>query len=119
MSHCLRHAPTRRNPFTTASGSFDRLRNGIKSRPWWYTTLLVIGFVTIFTAIAVLFFGVNNAPARLVTSQPPASVESPAFALSLSRLVGAPVERGGTIEVLNNGDEFLPALLHAVDGARS
>jgi cardiolipin synthase len=38
---------------------------------------------------------------------------------SLSNLVNAPLERGGTISILNNGDEFLPALIDAIDHARS
>ena len=41
------------------------------------------------------------------------------FAISLSHLVGAPLDQGGTIKVLNNGDEFVPALLQAIDAAKA
>lgn len=114
-----RRAPVGRAAVATASGTIDRIRKEVEARPWWYTTLLVIGFVTLLTAVGVLFFGINSAPAETVTNEPPASVQTLDFAVSLSRLVGAPIERGGTIDVLNNGDEFLPALLQAIDGAKA
>jgi cardiolipin synthase A/B len=103
---------------TTASSALDYIRKEVESRPWWYTTIMVIGLVTLLTAVGVLFFGINNAPDRIVTSEQTAPVQSLDFAVSLSRLVGAPIDHGGTIDVLNN-DGFIPALLHAIDGAKS
>src|SRR5947208_1169167 len=120
----MSRARTRRSPagattLTTASHALDRVRNAVGSRPWWYTTFLVIGFVTLLTAVGVLFFGINDTPRDITTSAPAAPVQSLDFAISLSRLVGAPLDQGGTIKVLNNGDEFLPALLQAIDGAKA
>lgn len=103
----------------SASDAFSNVRKEVEARPWWYNTLLVIGFVTLLTAVAVLFFGVGRSPQNVVTSAEAAPVQSPEFTLALARLVGAPIERGGTIEVLNNGDQFVPALLHALDDAKS
>ena len=103
----------------TASGAIDRVRTEVESRPWWYTTLLAIGFITLLTAVGVLFFGINNGPSTLVISDAVPSVDSLDFGVAISRLVGAPIERGGTIQVLNNGDEFLPALFQAIDGAKA
>ena len=51
------------------------------------------------------------------TNQPLGPVDSPQFADSLSHLVNAPLERGGRVEVLDNGDGFLPALLRDIRGA--
>jgi cardiolipin synthase len=102
----------------SASRTVDRVRQSVKAHPWWYTALVVIGFVAVVTAVSVLFLGVSNAPDEIVTSEPVAPVRSIEFAAALSRLVGAPVERGGTIEILNNGD-FLPALLETIDQAQS
>ena len=60
----------------------------------------------------------GNEPERVYTDVPPPSVESPHFATALATIVGAPVERGGEIAILNNGDEFVPALLEAVSQAQ-
>ena len=114
-----RRAHFGRAAVTTASEAIAQVRDEIQSRPWWYTTFLVIGFVTLLTAVGVLFFGVDSAPATLTTSDHVAPVQSVDFGVALSRLVGAPIEHGGTIDVLNNGDEFLPALLQAIDAAKS
>jgi cardiolipin synthase A/B len=103
----------------SASNAFNQVRKEVEARPWWYNALLVIGFVTLLTAVAMLFFGVGRSPQNVVTSAEPAPVQTPEFAVALARLVGAPIERGGTIEMLKNGDEFVPALLQALDGAKS
>src|SRR5436190_259627 len=114
-----RRAPVGRAAMAAASDTIDRVRNAVESRPWWYTTLLVIGFVTLLTAVGVLFFGINDTPRDITTSAPAAPVQSLDFAISLSHLVGAPLDQGGTIKVLNNGDEFVPALLQAIDAAKA
>src|SRR5918992_2021429 len=103
----------------SASSLFDRVRESVSSRPWWQTALLVIGFVTVITAVSVLFLGVNSAPREIITSDQVAAVNSEDFTVALSRLVGAPVEQGGTVEILNNGDEFLPALLQSINEAKN
>jgi len=45
-------------------------------------------------------------------------VDSMLFSYSLSNLVNAPVDEGGSVKVLNNGNEFVPALIDAIDHAR-
>ena len=85
---------------------------------WWQLTLFAIGVVAAVSVISALFFAVGNQPARVYTDVEPPPVDSPSFATALATIVGAPVERGGTITLLNNGDEFIPALLDAVNEAR-
>jgi cardiolipin synthase len=103
----------------SASETLALVRHEVRSRPWWYTAVLVIGFVTLLTAVGALFFGINNAPDEIATNEQVAPVHSPDFTAALSRLVGAPAEQGGAVEILNNGDEFLPALLQSINDARS
>src|SRR5690348_7918596 len=112
---------TRRTPAAAAiaESAWDSVRDGVKSRPWWVTALIIIGFVALLMAIGVLFFGIDDTPRDLVTSDTVPPVESEAFALALSGLVGAPMEQGGTVEVLNDGDEFIPSLLQSLRGART
>ena len=90
-----------------------------KGRPWWQDTLLVIGIVTVLTFVAVSFLGMDAMPDRIIVSEEIGTVDSPEFIAAVSRLVGAPPESGGTVTVLNNGDEFLAALLDTLHGAQS
>ena len=93
-------------------------RTFVAKMPWWQTTLLVIGFVTTVTVIGVLFLGINGQPTTITVSDRVAPIDTPEFATTVARLVGSAIERGGTVEVLNNGDEFLPSLLAAISGAQ-
>jgi cardiolipin synthase len=95
------------------------VRSGLRAQPWWETTLIGVGFVTLIMAVGVLFFGIDDTPRVLTTSDAVPPVESVGFAEALSGLVGAPMEQGGTIDVLQNGDEFVPALLHSIRDART
>jgi cardiolipin synthase len=81
---------------------------------WWQLTLFVIGAISAVSIVGALFFAVGNKPDRVYTDAPPPPVDTPHFATALATIVGAPVEDGGTITQLNNGDEFVPALLDAV-----
>jgi len=84
---------------------------------WWQLTLFTIGAVAAVSVISGLFFAVGDKPARVYTDSPPPPVESTHFATAVATIVGAPVEHGGTITLLNNGDEFVPALLDAIGQA--
>jgi cardiolipin synthase A/B len=84
---------------------------------WWQLTLFVIGVVTAVSVLSALFMPVGDKPTRIYTDATPPPVESPHFATALGTIAGAPVEKGGTITTLNNGDEFVPALLDAIEHA--
>ena len=93
---------------------WDAVRRRYK---WWQLTLFVIGVIAAVSVFSALFFAVGDKPASIYTDSEPPPVESPHFATALSTIVGAPVEHGGKITTLNNGDEFVPALLDAIDHA--
>jgi cardiolipin synthase len=85
--------------------------------PWWMKTLAGIGGVTVAGIILTLFFSLGRRPADIrVSSNPP--VESADFLLSMAGIAGVPVRAGGTATLLNNGDQFFPALLEALSGAQ-
>jgi cardiolipin synthase A/B len=100
----------------------QRLTHGIGARwhsvrrryKWWQLALFVIGVIAFVSVLSALFMPIGDKPSRIYTDAPPPSVNDPHFATALSTIVGAPVERGGTITRLNNGDEFVPALLDAI-----
>ena len=103
-----------------------RLTHGIGARwhavrrryKWWQLTLFVIGAIAALSVLGSLFYAVGREPERVYTDSTPPTVDSPHFATALGTIVGAPVEDGGAITVLNNGDEFVPALLDAVGQSR-
>jgi cardiolipin synthase len=96
----------------------DPMRSFVQDHPWWHTTLICIGLIAFLSVLGGLFFAVGDKPKEVspIARVPP--VASPEFAIALSRLVNAPIEQGGSIQVLNNGDEFLPALLAGLNAAR-
>ena len=100
----------------------QRLTRGVGARwqtvrrryKWWQLTLFVIGVITAVTLFSALFLAVGDKPGRIYTDTAPPPVDSAHFSTALSTIVGAPVEHGGTITMLNNGDQFVPALLDAI-----
>jgi cardiolipin synthase len=77
-----------------------------------------VGLLAIVTAILSLFFAIGRRPAELcATDTPP--IGDPRFLTALGGTVGAPAQKGGTIELLHNGDGFIPSLIQAIDGARA
>jgi len=84
---------------------------------WLQTILLLVGLITIIAVLGALFIAVGSEPDAIYTDTDVAPVDSALFATSLSHLVNAPLEKGGAVTILNNGDEFLPALIKAIDRA--
>ena len=104
----------------------ERLTHGVGARwhkvrrryKWWQLALFVIGVIAFVSVMSSLFFAVGHKPGRIYTDSTPPSVDSPDFATGLGAIVGAPVEHGGTVQILNNGDDFIPALLESVGQAQ-
>ena len=104
----------------------QRLPHGIASRwhrvrrryKWWQLALFVIGVIAFVSVLGSLFFAVGHKPAVVYTDTTAPTVNSPDFATALGAIVGAPVEHGGSVQVLQNGDEFVPALLESVNQAK-
>ena len=85
--------------------------------PWWVTLLAIVGGLALVTALVTLFISTGRRPSVLhVTDVPP--VDSPDFLLSVAGAAGAPIEAGGTAQLLNNGVEIFPAMLEAIRGAQ-
>jgi len=85
---------------------------------WWQIAIFVIGVISLVTVLSALFFAVGDRPTTITTDGPVPAVESIEFATALSALVNAPIDRGGTVTVLNTGDEFLPSLLGSIRSAK-
>ena len=108
----------RRNPMEKVRGATGRWQAVRRRYKWWQLALFVIGVVSVVTLTITLFFGIGNKPSRVYTDSAPPPIDSPDFTTALGAIVGAPVEGGGSIQVLNNGDEFVPSLLDSINKAQ-
>lgn len=120
-----RHPPAAALGASASAVEAHRLTHGLSARwhavrrryKWWQLTLFAIGVIAALSVLGGLFFAVGDKPSVIYTDTAPPPVGSPHFATALSAIVGAPVEHGGTITMLNNGDEFVPALIEAIGKA--
>ena len=85
--------------------------------PWWLLVLATAGVIAICAVGITLFSGVGDRPAsaKLVGS---CTVDSEEFLRAVAGTLNAPVDRGGTARLLNNGDQFYPAIFRALEEAR-
>ena len=112
------HIRARTHPITTAGGVGDRWRAVRRRYKWWQLTLFAVGVVAAVSVMSALFFAVGHKPARVYADSAPPPIDSPDFTTALGAIVGAPVEGGGTVHILNNGEEFVPALLESINQAQ-
>lgn len=80
--------------------------------------MIAVGIVAVITTIGGLFFVMSDGPKYIFTNEEMPPVSSLDFGLALSAIVNSPLESGGDIEVLENGDPFTTSLLDDVAGAK-
>ena len=95
-------------------------------RTWWIWLAVAIGahltghwIVALITA-AWSFFFYHTTPAShpaVYSLETDLSVESPEFPITMAGMTGMPLVPGNRVALLNNGDEFFPAMLEAVESA--
>ncbi len=86
---------------------------GIESSlPWWAWTLMVIGVMAIIGVIGALFL--PDWPSDDFTLGFKADPGSEKFVQWTSGYLNSPILQGGEVEILQNGDEFYPAMLEAI-----
>jgi cardiolipin synthase len=85
--------------------------------PWWLIVFAVLGFMAVCTALITLFSPLGRRfPSARIASAP--EVTTPEFLAAVAGTAGAPVRAGGTVQLLNNGVAFFPALLQDLRAAR-
>jgi cardiolipin synthase A/B len=91
--------------------------NSLFDHPWWLLTLAAIGLLTVTGGIVTLFFSLGRRPNRMWTESVE-PVQSDDFTGPLAALLNVPLRRGGSARLLNNGDEYFPAMLDTIRGAQ-
>jgi cardiolipin synthase A/B len=84
--------------------------------PAWLLVLAFVGVIAIISVILTLFFGLDRPSRMALVARPP--VGSEAFMLAVSGAVNAPLMRGGTARLLNNGVQIFPAFVDAIRKAK-
>lgn len=87
------------------------------AHPWWLLLLALVGLVAIVAVGITLFTGLGDRPdsARMVGD---CRVDSKQFLNAVAGTLNVPLARGGTAQLLNNGDEFYPAIYRAFEEAK-
>lgn len=91
--------------------------DALEALPWWVLGLMLIGLVATLTALVTLFFALGRRPGKAWATEIP-EVNSREFLVGISGIVNSPLQKGGSIELLNNGDEIFPSMLEAIRGAK-
>ena len=90
---------------------------GFLGEPSWLVLLFAaIGVLATVSALVTLLFAVGQRPDRLWTEEIGA-VDSIDFMRPIAALLSVPIRKGGTVELLNNGDQWLARLLPDLQAA--
>lgn len=96
----------------------NRIKRRLAPFAWWQIAFFIIGIIALLSVVGGLFIASGSAPKRLHTGGPVPSVNDEQFRSSLASIVHAPLEQGGPVTVLHNGDGFYPALIAAINEAK-
>ncbi len=86
---------------------------------WWELTIFFVGVMSTLAILVTLLLPVGKHPPAFHATGDMLAVSDPAFPDTLSAALSLPLRDGESVQVLNNGNEFLPALLADIDGATS
>ncbi len=84
--------------------------------PWWVWMLIVVGTTAIVGVMSALFL--PDWPQPELQAGFEAAPGSDLFVNSAAGVLDLPLHRGGEASILQNGDQFYPAMLEAIRGAR-
>ena len=95
-------------------GALADLLDALRGYPWWVHFFVALGVCALATVVLTLFFALGRRPERLRAPHVPSLEHPDDFLLALAGTVNAPTREGGTVEILDNGAEFFPAILEAI-----
>jgi cardiolipin synthase A/B len=84
---------------------------------WWIWALAGLGGLALASAVVSLFFSLGRRPSAMrVDHAPP--IDSDAFLRAIAGNLNLTQRTGGSVRLLNNGDEFYSRMLEAIAGAQ-
>jgi cardiolipin synthase len=98
---------------------FERARENLMQYTWWELALFIIGGLSFITLIVILFLPIGKGPGKFTITAPVAGVNTQEFKQTLSDSLNLPYKEGEPIQILQNGDAFMSALLPDIDNART
>jgi cardiolipin synthase len=102
----------------TGSGWKTRLNSLWQAYTGMELTLLAVGSASFIGIIVILFMPIGKGPEIMIpVGTVPAAGTAP-FLSATSNFMTIPVDRAPAVETFENGDQYLPALLREIDGAR-
>ena len=90
----------------------------IRSNQRIFITLFLIGVLAVIFALYLFFTVRVTVPTPVVTDQPLVA-GTPEFVATFAGITNSPISRGGTITLLDNGEEFVPDLVREINAASS
>lgn len=84
--------------------------------PWYGWALMAIGAIAVVSVLSALFLPDWKEPEFSLGELPEPG--SDAFVTAVGAFLDTPIARGGSIDLLQNGDGFYPAMLEALRGAQ-
>jgi cardiolipin synthase len=85
--------------------------------PWWVLVFAILGFISVCTVLVTLFSPLGRrTPAIRISAAPP--VRSPEFLAAVAGTGGTALRAGGSVQLLNNGVAFFPALVKDIHAAQ-
>jgi cardiolipin synthase len=91
----------------------------LKRYAWWQLGFFTIGSLSFISVLVILLLPIGKGPTEFEYAGSHLPASHPRFANLLSESLSVPVREGAPIDVLNNGDAFLSAMLADIKSARS
>ncbi|MBV9332179.1 MAG: hypothetical protein JOZ55_11555, partial [Alphaproteobacteria bacterium] len=108
----------RSGPRATLRRTGTSITKALARYRWWEGLFLVIGLTSFIGIMVVLFLPLGNGPERFRPAGPVPPAGSDEFLQTVSAAMTLPVDHAPPIEIINNGDAFLKALLADIDHAK-
>lgn len=86
--------------------------------PWWLIVFSLLGVISLLSVLGGLLIAYNSTPHKLSVSKKEEGVSQPSFLQNLAFLVKSSITKGGSVEIINNGDAFLIQLLEDFQAAK-
>lgn len=94
------------------------MQEAIANFNWWQASFLALGAIAAVSIFASIFIKSETLTENFFSPNS-AEIGSDDFFYAIAGMTGDTISRGGNVSLLNNGDEFMPAVLKDINEAKS